>query len=233
MPPGVGPPTSAWWARLAAKPSSRPSAKQGRDQGDVGQVGAAAVGVVEDPEVARPLLDAEHRRDRVGHRAEVDRDVLRLHHQLAGGVEQRRRAVVALLDVGRVRGADQHRAHLLAGRAQRADQHLQRDRVERGLIGPTAPRRSFPRRRPRARHPGGQHEGRLGKLERRTGPSASRARAGLAAQHLGLEPLAAEAGPARARSSDPGGRCRGSSAGPGSTSARRMLTSSTAASGSR
>ena len=29
MPPGVGPPTSAWWARLAAKPSSSPSTKTG------------------------------------------------------------------------------------------------------------------------------------------------------------------------------------------------------------
>ena len=29
MPPGVGPPMSAWWARLAAKPSSSPSAKTG------------------------------------------------------------------------------------------------------------------------------------------------------------------------------------------------------------
>ncbi len=29
IPPGVGPPTSAWWARLAAKPSSSPATKTG------------------------------------------------------------------------------------------------------------------------------------------------------------------------------------------------------------
>ena len=29
IPPGVGPPTSAWWARLAANPSSSPPAKTG------------------------------------------------------------------------------------------------------------------------------------------------------------------------------------------------------------
>ena len=56
IPAGVGPPTSAWWARLAAKPSSSPAGEDRRDQGDVGQVGAAPVGVVEDPEVARALL---------------------------------------------------------------------------------------------------------------------------------------------------------------------------------
>ena len=56
--------------------------------------------------------------------------MLGLHHQLAAAVEQRGRAVAALLDVRRVRGADQHRAHLVAGGAQRADQDLERDRVE-------------------------------------------------------------------------------------------------------
>ncbi len=50
--------------------------------------------------------------------------------QLAAGVEERGRAVVALLDVGRVGGADQRRAHLLAGRAQPADHHLQGDGIE-------------------------------------------------------------------------------------------------------
>ena len=56
--------------------------------------------------------------------------MLGLHHQLAAGVEERGRAVLALLDVGRVGGADQGRAHLLAGGAEAADHHLQRDRVE-------------------------------------------------------------------------------------------------------
>ena len=50
---------SAWWARLAAKPSSVAVGEERRDQGDVGQVGAAAVGVVEDPE--RPRAAARGR----------------------------------------------------------------------------------------------------------------------------------------------------------------------------
>ena len=80
--------------------------EDGRDQGDVGQVGAALVGVVEDPRVAWALLQLEYGGDRVRHRAEVDGDVLGLHDQLSGGVKERGRAVVALLDVGRVGGAD-------------------------------------------------------------------------------------------------------------------------------
>ena len=62
--------------------------------------------------------------DGVRHRAEVDRDVLGLHDELAGGVEERRRTVAALLDVRRVRGANERGAHLLAGSAQRARHDL-------------------------------------------------------------------------------------------------------------
>ena len=80
---GSGPPMSAWWARQAAKPSSSPRDEDRRDQRHVGQVGAAPVGVVEDPGDARALLLVQHRGDRVGHRAEVDGDVLGLHHELA------------------------------------------------------------------------------------------------------------------------------------------------------
>ena len=63
-----------------------------------------------------------------------------------GGVEERGRAVVALLDVGRVGGADQRRAHLVAGRPQPAGQHLQRDRVDAHASPP--PPGSCPPRRP-------------------------------------------------------------------------------------
>ncbi len=63
---------------------------------------------------------AEHGRHRGGHRAEVHGNVLGLHDHLAVRVEQRGRSVAALLDVRRVRRADQHHAHLLAGGAQRA-----------------------------------------------------------------------------------------------------------------
>ncbi len=101
-----------------------------RDDRDVGQVGAAGERVVEDPRDARGVFGFEHRRHRRRHRAEMHRDVLGLHHHLPVGVEQRGRGVAALLDVRRVRRADQHHAHLLAGGAQRAGHDLQLDRVE-------------------------------------------------------------------------------------------------------
>jgi hypothetical protein len=46
------------------------------------------------------MVFVEDRLDRRRHRAEVDGDVLGLHDQLAMGVEERGRAVAALLDVG-------------------------------------------------------------------------------------------------------------------------------------
>ena len=190
MPAGVGPPTSAWWARQAAKPSSSPPTKTGEIERDVGQVGAAAVGVVEDPGLAGPLLEVEHGGDRVGHRAEVDGDVLGLHHQLAAGVEERGRAVVALLDVGRVGGADQGRAHLLAGGAQAADHHLQRDRVEAAHRCASA--RIVPVSSTVADQPGGTTKVASGS-SKTTGPSASSPGRGLAAQDRRLDPLAVEA----------------------------------------
>ena len=50
-------------------------------------MGPAPVGVVEDPLPSRDLLLVEHREHRVRHRPEVHRNVLRLHHQLARGVD--------------------------------------------------------------------------------------------------------------------------------------------------
>ena len=65
--------------------------------------------------------------DRGGHRAEVDGDVLGLGDHPAAGVEDRRRAVAPLLDVGREGRADQRRAHLLGDRAKGVADHLQPD----------------------------------------------------------------------------------------------------------
>ena len=61
-------------------------------------------------------------RDGVGHRAEVDGDVLGLGDHPAAFVEECRRAVAAFLDVGRERRTDERRAHLLGdGPQERAD----------------------------------------------------------------------------------------------------------------
>ena len=83
--PGVGPPTSAWWARLAANAISAVAGEHRGDHGDVGQVGAAAVRVVEDPRALRGVVLVEDRGDRGRHRPEVHGDVLGLHHHLARG----------------------------------------------------------------------------------------------------------------------------------------------------
>ena len=86
------------------------------------------------------MLLVEDRADRGGHRPEVHRDVLGLHDHLAMGVEQGGRRVASLLDVRRVRRADEHGAHLLTDRPERATQHLQLDgvdhRVRSSLIVP-------------------------------------------------------------------------------------------------
>ena len=134
-----------------------------------------AVRVVEHPCAVGRVRLVAHRGDRGRHRAEVHGDVLGLHHHLPGRVEQRRRGVAALLDVGRVRRADQHGAHLLAGGAQRAEDHLQLHRVD-GHAGSSARRTSIAPSASTVRAPAGRHEhGRLGQwddrraLERRAG----------------------------------------------------------------
>jgi hypothetical protein len=113
----------------AARGSFRGAGKDGRDDGDVGQVRAAREGIVENPRDAGGVALVEHGGDCGRHRAEVHGDVLGLHDHLPVGVEQRGGGVAALLDVRRVRGVDQHDAHLLTGGAQRAADDLQFDRV--------------------------------------------------------------------------------------------------------
>src|SRR5947209_15734872 len=88
----------------------------------------------------------------------MDGDVLGLHDHLAAGVEQRTRGVSALLDVGRVGGANQHRAHLLAQGLCRPGQDLQLDRVDGSgsvSLAHSASRMIVPVASTSALHPGG------------------------------------------------------------------------------
>ena len=94
------------------------------DERHVGQVRAAGVRVVEDRDLAGLEPEAHDRGDRIGHRAEVDGDVLGLRDHPPTLVEQRGRAVAALLDVRGERGADQDGAHLLRDRPQGSADHL-------------------------------------------------------------------------------------------------------------
>ncbi len=52
--PGAAPPTSAWWARVAAQPDQPVADEARRHHGDVVEVGAAGEGIVEDDLLARP-----------------------------------------------------------------------------------------------------------------------------------------------------------------------------------
>ena len=116
-------------ARRGEADQPRAGIRRGHD-GDVWQVRAAAEGVVEDPASSGRLRVLANRRYGVGHRAEVHGDMLRLHDHLAARVEQRARRIAPLLDVRRVRGPYEQRTHLIAGRAQPADDEAQLDRIE-------------------------------------------------------------------------------------------------------
>ena len=77
--------------------------EDGRDDGDVREVRAAGIGVVEDPGDAGRVALPHDGGDGGGHGAEVHGYVLGLHDHLAVGVEERGGGVSALLDVGGVR----------------------------------------------------------------------------------------------------------------------------------
>jgi hypothetical protein len=103
-------------------------------QHDVGQVRSAALeGVVADEDIAGPDLRqrvAPHDvRDDADEAAEMHRDVFGLAQRVAPDVEQRRRAVAPLLDVGGIAGADQRFAHLLRDRGKGAADDFDGDRV--------------------------------------------------------------------------------------------------------
>src|SRR4029077_8263185 len=69
---------------------------------------------------------------------EVDGDVLRLRDHADRLVEDRSRAVAALLDVRRERGADEDSTHLFRDRAERAPDHLQLDVHRRSTHVPSS-----------------------------------------------------------------------------------------------
>jgi hypothetical protein len=81
---------------VAQDPTAR---GDGGDEGYVGQVGAARVGVVYGEDVAGLGVAAHDRSDRLGHRSEVHRDVLGLGDHLSFDVEEGGRAVAPLFYV--------------------------------------------------------------------------------------------------------------------------------------
>ena len=99
--------------RANVHPSLR-GGEDGGDEGDVVEVGAAEVGVVEGDDVAGVELEAlEGGGDGSGHGAEVDGDVGGLRDHVAVWVKEGAGVVLALLDVGGEAGAAKGDAHLL------------------------------------------------------------------------------------------------------------------------
>ena len=123
--------------RAVDRPEGQPLAVEHRHEGgEIGQMVAAVIGVVEEVDVARADLAAEgvvHRFGRPGQGADVDRHVLGLGDQAALGVGQRGREVAARVDDLRVGGAQHRLAHLLGDRVQAVLDHRDRDRVDAAL----------------------------------------------------------------------------------------------------
>ncbi len=87
--------------------------KDGSDHGDVGQMRSAAIGIVEQRDIAGGEAEVgEDGSDGHGHGTEVDGHVVAHGDQFAFGGEDGGGVVAALLDVGREGGAAQGCAHL-------------------------------------------------------------------------------------------------------------------------
>ena len=174
--PGAIPPMSAWWP--ARRDEGRRlgvfvAIEDRNDHRDVGQVRAAAIGIVEHigvaaPDaapVARSAARLDDRADALAHRAEVHRDVRRIGDQRALRVEDRAGEIEPLLDVHGRRGGLQRDAHLLgdgheqvvedlehAPGRRRCRSHVRRSRgaervrIKRSVVA-RAPLASRPRRR--------------------------------------------------------------------------------------
>ena len=103
-----------------------------RDESDVGQVGAAEVGIVENDDVSG--LQAIRERAEGGlngsrHGPQMHRLVRGLRHHFGGGIEQRAGKVLALLHVGGVAGALERHAHLLGDGDEHVLENFQADGV--------------------------------------------------------------------------------------------------------
>ncbi len=103
-----------------------------RDQRDVGQMSTGDERIVDDDDVTffqrRQLC--ERRADGLEHRAQMDRNMLRLGDQFRLGIEDGAGCIHALLDIGRKGGAFQHHPHFLRGRLQRVAQYFKADWIE-------------------------------------------------------------------------------------------------------
>ena len=104
------------------------------NQGDVRQVGAAQVGVVQDDHIPGPQCarkGIQRCLHRSGHGPQVNGLVRGLGHHLAGGVKNRAGEVPPLLDVGRICGPEQGHAHLFGHRDEHVLENFQTNGINR------------------------------------------------------------------------------------------------------
>ena len=93
---------------------------------------AAVIGRVEDIGIPRPhcaLVGFDDGFNRLAHRAQMDRDVRGIGDQATIRCEDGAREIQPFLDIHRVGGIGQRRAHLLGDRHKEVVKHLQHDRV--------------------------------------------------------------------------------------------------------
>ena len=91
------------------------------DHGDVGQMRAATIGIVEHIGIAAPEptpvpfapTRLDHPRDGIAHAAQMHRNMRRIGDQRAFGIEQRAGEIEPFLDIDRARRALEHYTHLL------------------------------------------------------------------------------------------------------------------------
>ena len=109
----------------------RPIHEHGRDHGDVGQVRAAQVGIVQHHQVAwSPHVERLQRSaHRSGHCPQVDRDVGCLGHHLPVTQKAGAGKVPAFLDIGAVRRPTQGYTHLLGDGDKEVLEYLECDRI--------------------------------------------------------------------------------------------------------
>ena len=111
----------------------------GRHQGDVGQVGAPQVRVVEDNHIAGAEgagVNADGRIHRRGHSPQVHWHMGGLGNHLALGVEEGAGVVPALLDIGRVGGALEGYPHLFTGGDEQVLENFQAYRIDHIVASP-------------------------------------------------------------------------------------------------
>jgi hypothetical protein len=120
--------------RAVDRPEHQPVAVEHRhERGEIGQVVAPQIGIVQQVDVARPdppLEGLVHRLGRERQRADVDRHMLGLGDQAPVRVAQRGREVAARVEDLRVGGAQHGLAHLLDDGAKAMLDHRHGDRVD-------------------------------------------------------------------------------------------------------